>query len=170
MGEEFALLYVMPRSFLYRGVWNVPFISKSYLVKASVIPEIKANPFSSDYIDSDMVFCSTLRNDVSIQLSSNWLFPINCFDEFSIDLIQSFDFLLRIVQATVAYPIIIHKKWKIKCYFCVGYVFMTWITTFARESSCMSQTWPISDIWKVRKSTRRIASITTCMSCLITDW
>jgi len=45
------------------GVWNVPYISKSYLLKSSVIPEIRSSPFSNDFLDSDMVFCKSLRDD-----------------------------------------------------------------------------------------------------------
>eukprot|EP00794_Sanderia_malayensis_P015032 gene15032-16583_t len=45
------------------GVWNVPFISKIHLMKASVINDLKPNAFHSEYFDADMVFSSNLRND-----------------------------------------------------------------------------------------------------------
>lgn len=50
----------------YRGVWNVPFVSKAYLIKASVVQEIKPNAYQSEYLDCDMVFSSSLRADVSL--------------------------------------------------------------------------------------------------------
>ncbi|XP_046896504.1 procollagen-lysine,2-oxoglutarate 5-dioxygenase 1 isoform X3 [Hypomesus transpacificus] len=46
------------------GVWNVPYLSRVYLVKASLLQtELSAKDlFSSDSMDSDMVFCHNVRN------------------------------------------------------------------------------------------------------------
>ena len=52
---------------LFRGVWNVPYLSRVYLVKASLLQtELSAKDlFSSDSMDSDMVFCHNVRNKVT---------------------------------------------------------------------------------------------------------
>eukprot|EP00794_Sanderia_malayensis_P015035 gene15035-16588_t len=45
------------------GVWNVPFISKIHLIKATAIKDMKPNVYHSEYLDADMVFSNNLRND-----------------------------------------------------------------------------------------------------------
>ncbi|XP_043918973.1 procollagen-lysine,2-oxoglutarate 5-dioxygenase 1 [Protopterus annectens] len=46
------------------GVWNVPYISNIYLVKASILrTELREiNMFQSGRLDADMVFCQNVRN------------------------------------------------------------------------------------------------------------
>ena len=65
---------------LFSGVWNVPFISKAYLIKSSVISDIKPNPFHSEFVDSDMKFCENLRSDVSSVPFDTVLFAIMISD------------------------------------------------------------------------------------------
>ena len=52
---------------LSRGVWNVPYLARVYLVKASLLQtELSAKDlFSSDSLDSDMAFCHNARNKVT---------------------------------------------------------------------------------------------------------
>ncbi|XP_065060867.1 procollagen-lysine,2-oxoglutarate 5-dioxygenase 1-like isoform X1 [Rhopilema esculentum] len=56
------------------GVWNVPFISKAYLIKSSVISDIKSNPFHSEFVDSDMKFCENLRSDGIFMYITNMVY------------------------------------------------------------------------------------------------
>uniref|UniRef100_A0A4W5R5G7 Procollagen-lysine,2-oxoglutarate 5-dioxygenase 1 n=1 Tax=Hucho hucho TaxID=62062 RepID=A0A4W5R5G7_9TELE len=50
------------------GVWNVPYLTKVYLVKASLLhEELSSNDlFSSGTLDLDMAFCHNARNKVSV--------------------------------------------------------------------------------------------------------
>jgi hypothetical protein len=52
----------------YSGVWNVPYLTKVYLVKASLLHEELSNNdlFSSGTLDLDMAFCHNARNKVSV--------------------------------------------------------------------------------------------------------
>lgn len=47
-----------------KGVWNVPFITNCYLINMSILrkPGAKAVTYTKDGIDSDMVFCASLRD------------------------------------------------------------------------------------------------------------
>ena len=51
-------------SLCFRGVWNVPLISSSYLVHHSVLRQLK-NPYSSTTFESEMAFCASLRSKVN---------------------------------------------------------------------------------------------------------
>lgn len=44
-----------------RGLWNVPFISTCYLIKASVLPKIS---YHFQDLDPDMAFCYHMRRQV----------------------------------------------------------------------------------------------------------
>ena len=47
-----------------RGVWNVPFVSASYLAHHSALRQVK-NPYSSTTLESDMAFCASIRSKVN---------------------------------------------------------------------------------------------------------
>ena len=67
-----------------RGVWNVPFISSSYLVQGSVIHNEETRPsFVHKMLDPDMAFCHNLReNDIFFYVSNrlDWGHLINADD------------------------------------------------------------------------------------------
>lgn len=50
-----------------RGVWNVPYVYRIYLVKASVLRSELTDfeLFTSDALDPDMAFCHNVREKVS---------------------------------------------------------------------------------------------------------
>ena len=48
---------------IFRGVWNVPFVSSTYLVHHSVLRQVK-NPYSSKTFEADMAFCASIRSKV----------------------------------------------------------------------------------------------------------
>ena len=55
----------------FRGLWNAPYISGSYLVQRHVVKAIKDAYTASD-LDPDMAFCRLLREKVAISLSRLW--------------------------------------------------------------------------------------------------
>lgn len=70
---NFKKIYKGPFSFLFRGLWNVPYISSCYLVNATLLT--KYNPkqlsFVKDDLDADMAFCQYLRDlDIFMYISN----------------------------------------------------------------------------------------------------
>lgn len=49
-----------------RGVWNVPYVSSVYLMKASLLRSELADYdlFNSDSLDPDMAYCHRIRSKV----------------------------------------------------------------------------------------------------------
>ncbi|MEQ2190010.1 Procollagen-lysine,2-oxoglutarate 5-dioxygenase 1 [Goodea atripinnis] len=64
------------------GLWNVPYVSSVYLVKASLLQtELKDYKlFTSQNLDSDMAFCHSVRNKVWMEdrkhLHFHWDFKL----------------------------------------------------------------------------------------------
>lgn len=58
---------------VFRGVWNVPYVSSIYLVKASVLRSELTDfeLFTSHTLDPDMAFCNNARTEVSQQRRKN---------------------------------------------------------------------------------------------------
>lgn len=52
---------------VFRGVWNVPYVSSVYLVKASLLRSELTDYelFNSHILDPDMAYCDNARNKVS---------------------------------------------------------------------------------------------------------
>ena len=56
--------YIDIVKYIRLGVWNVPFVSSIYLIKSSTIEQMVVNPFYSDDLHQDMVFCANNRKRV----------------------------------------------------------------------------------------------------------
>lgn len=56
----------------HRGLWNVPYVSHIFLVKADVLrTDLKApDLFESATLDADMAFCANVRNKVRDNLTN----------------------------------------------------------------------------------------------------
>lgn len=64
---ELRLLYI------FRGLWNVPFISSCYLVNGTLLRKYDRSKltFAHDFMDADMAFCNSLRKlDVFMYVSN----------------------------------------------------------------------------------------------------
>lgn len=62
------LVYKLSKTVLFsRGVWNVPYVSSVYLVKASLLRSELTDYefFNSHILDPDMAFCHNIRSKVS---------------------------------------------------------------------------------------------------------
>lgn len=51
----------------HRGLWNVPYITQVYLIKGSILRSklSQVSLFLDEDMDPDMVFCRTIRDQVS---------------------------------------------------------------------------------------------------------
>lgn len=53
--------------FDHRGLWNVPYVGSSFLVKRSLLEDPKTKPsFIQNLLDSDMAFSANLRENVCV--------------------------------------------------------------------------------------------------------
>ncbi|KAF4533520.1 hypothetical protein B566_EDAN001005 [Ephemera danica] len=56
----------------HQGVWNVPYVSSSYLVRGDVLKNDELRPsYTSSKVDPDMAFCEALRNKDVFMFVSN---------------------------------------------------------------------------------------------------
>lgn len=65
--------YVIILWCLHRGLWNVPYVSNIFLVKADALrTDLKApDLFESATLDPDMAFCANVRNKVRHETQKN---------------------------------------------------------------------------------------------------
>lgn len=66
-------IYLSPFQFFFRGLWNVPFVSNSYLINATLFKKYDRSKitFTRNNLDPDMALCANLRDlDVFMYVSN----------------------------------------------------------------------------------------------------
>ena len=82
----------------YSGVWNVPYVSKSYLINMTRFKNVDFKPYTStDDLDPDMTFCKNLRDrDIFMYVTNRYVFGhlVN-HDDFNVNRIAPEMYTIR---------------------------------------------------------------------------